>query len=76
MPFEFSAKAVYPCIYAGFITPDAYNAMLRKICQQEKHDFYCFFCAPDFVQGIWRALKASFFLHFRSSSFSQCEPAQ
>jgi hypothetical protein len=51
-PLQFSAKAVYPCVYAGFTTPDAYNAMLRKICQQEKHDFYWFFSAPDLVQGL------------------------
>ena len=50
IPLYLSAKAVYPCVYAGFTTPDGYNAMLGKICQQEKHDFYWFFYAHEFVQ--------------------------
>jgi hypothetical protein len=60
----FSAKAVSPCIYAGFPTPDGYNAMLGKICQQEKHDFYWFFYAHHFVQRIQAGMEAAISLHF------------
>jgi len=38
--------------------------MLRKICQQEKHDFYWFFYAPAFVQKIPTCAQAAISLHF------------